>query len=241
MLTKPFTVQEVKSALFAMKANKAPGPDNIPIEFFQHCWDIVMPDVMCLFDNFYAGNLDVQRLNYGIITLLPKLAEDNKIQQFRPICLLRCSYKLITKTLCIRLDPYAHKLFSVQQNAFIKKRNIMDGIMSLHELMNHTHVKKHVGIVLKLDFEKAYDKVNWDFLINCHKVRGFCDIWCSWICQTLHNGSMAVKINDEMGPYFRSAKGVRQGDPLAPFLFNMIGECLQKWFYVLKLMASLKV
>ena len=65
-------------------------------------------------------------------------------------------------------------------------------------------------------------------MLNCHKIRGFCDTWCSWIYQILHGGSVAVKINDEMGPYFQSAKGVRQGDPLAPFLFNMIGECLTK-------------
>ena len=94
-----------------------------------------MPDVMFLFDNFYSRNMDVHRLNYGIITLLPKLAA-NKIQQLRPICLLRCIYKLITKTLCIRLDPYAPKLFSIQKNAFIKNRNIMDGIMSLDELFS---------------------------------------------------------------------------------------------------------
>ena len=159
-LSRPFTIEEVKYALFSMETNKAPGPDNIPVEFYQHCWEVVKNDIMRLFLDFYNNNFDVQRLNYGVITLLPKMAEANRIQQFRPICLLRCIYKLITKTLCLRLDPYASKLFSVQQNAFIKGRNILDGIMSLHEIMHHMHVKKKTGIILKLDFEKAYDKVN---------------------------------------------------------------------------------
>ena len=79
-LIRPFTVQEVKAAMFSVKPNKAPGPDSIPIEFFQHCWDLVMPDVMFLFDSLHSGSLDVQRLNYGIITLLPKLVGANKIQ-----------------------------------------------------------------------------------------------------------------------------------------------------------------
>jgi hypothetical protein len=93
-----------------------------------------------------------------VITLLPKLTDANKIQQFRLICLLRCIYKLITKTLSLRLDTYATKLFSVQQNAFIKRRNITDGIMSLHEIIHHTHGKKQVGIALKLDLRRPMTK-----------------------------------------------------------------------------------
>jgi hypothetical protein len=94
--------------------------------------------------------------------------------------------------------------------------------------MHHVHVKKQVGIILKIDFEKTYDKVNWDFLLSCHELRGFCPMWCSWIRQSLHNGTVSVKINNEMGPYFQSTKGVRQGDPMVPFLLNMVGESLTK-------------
>lgn len=177
---------------------------------------------------FYDGTLDVSRLNYGIITLLPKSAGANKIHQYRPICLLRCPYKWITKALSLRLDPYADKLFSLHHNAFIKTRNIMDGILSLHEIMHHTHVKKHVGVILKLDFEKAYDKVNWDFLLDCHRARGFNNEWCNWVHQILVDGTVSVKINNEEGPYFKSAKGVWHGGPLSPFLFNMAAECLSK-------------
>jgi hypothetical protein len=67
----------------------------------------------------------------------------------------------------------------------MKKRSIVDGIISLHEILHHTHVKKHVGIVLKLDFEKAFDKINWDFLIKCLKAMGFSDTLCSLIKKSL--------------------------------------------------------
>lgn len=163
-----------------------------------------------------------------MITLLRKLSEANRIEQYRPICLLRCIYKWITKTLDLRTDPFSAKLFSIHQNAFIKKRFIVDGILSLHELLHHAHIKKQVGIVLKLDFENSYDQVNWDFLIACHQVRGFNDKWCNWARQILHNGTVSIKLNHKVGPYFQSAKGVRQGDPLSPFLFNMVAECLTK-------------
>jgi hypothetical protein len=104
----------------------------------------------------------------------------------------------------------------------------MDGVLSLHELLNYTHVKKQCGIILKLDFEKAYDKMNWEFLLECLKIRGFNELWCSWVKQSLFEGTVSVQINNEMGPYFQSAKGVRQGGPLSWTLFNIIAESLAK-------------
>ena len=94
----------------------------------------------------------------------------------------------------------------------------MDGILTLHEVLHHTHLKKKVGIVLKLDFEKAYDKINWEFLLECHKNQGFGPTWCGWVEKILHNGTLSIKLNNETGPYFQSHKGVRQGDPYFPFI-----------------------
>jgi hypothetical protein len=104
----------------------------------------------------------------------------------------------------------------------------MDGILSLQEIFHHTHVKKQVGVVLKLDFEKAYDQVNWDFLLSCHQAKGLYKMWCGWIKKVLYNGTVSVKLNNVCGTYFQSYKGVRQGDPLSPTLFNLAGECLTK-------------
>lgn len=125
--------------------------------------------------------VDISRLNYGIITLLPKIKEACRIQQFRPICLLNCLYKLIIKTLTIRLEAVADKLIHGTQTAFMKNRNILSGIMCLHEILHETKRGNEIGVILKLDFEKAYDKVNWNLLFTCLEKRGFDKKWCDWI------------------------------------------------------------
>jgi hypothetical protein len=110
----------------------------------------------------------------------------------------------------------------------MKGRNIMTGVMALHEIVHETKKSGDVGIVLKLDFEKAYDKVCWDFLLDGLAIRGFCPKWCTWIKQVVSGGTVFVKLNNKLGPYFMSHKGVRQGDPLSPILFNMVADCLTR-------------
>ena len=139
LLTGVFTEEVVEKAL---DSNRAPGPDNIPAEFYKHCWGFVKNDIMRLFEAFHNNTLDVARLNYGVITLIPKMSGAKKIQQYRPICLLRCPYKLITKVLDNIVAVFANKLISKHQNAFIKHRNIMDGILTLHEILHHAQRKK---------------------------------------------------------------------------------------------------
>lgn len=159
-LCRPFSESEIKEALYQMEKNKAAGPNKIPIEFYQGCWEFIKNDIVQLFDDFHSQKLNVSRLNYGIITLLPKIKEASKIQQFRPICLLNCLYKLITKTHTIRLEIVADKLIHKTQTAFMKNQNILSGVMCLHEILHETKRRREVGVILKFDFEKAYDKVN---------------------------------------------------------------------------------
>jgi hypothetical protein len=87
-LTAPFSIDEIKKVIFEMKHNSAPGPDGFPAEFFQNFWDTIQMDIVHLFNDFYVGNLKIERLNYGMVTLLPKVDNAADMKNFRPICLL---------------------------------------------------------------------------------------------------------------------------------------------------------
>jgi hypothetical protein len=121
-------------------------------------------DIWNLFKDFYDENLDIKRLNYGMVTLLPKVDNAVEMKNFRPICLLNVCYKIITKVLNNRLASCITKVISESQYGFIQGRYIMDGVVSLNEILHEVKSKKQSGVVLKIDFEKAYDKVNWHFL-----------------------------------------------------------------------------
>jgi hypothetical protein len=117
-----------------------------------------------MLDKFHSGQLDIERLNYGVISLIPKVPDADVIQKFRPICLLNVSYKILTKFLAIRLGLIIHKVIADTQTAFIRDRFIMEGIVILHETIHEIQHKKMSGVLFKIDFKKAYDKVNWAFL-----------------------------------------------------------------------------
>ena len=126
-----------------------------------------------MLDELHEGSLGLWRLNYGVIILIPKLKLPNNIKQFRPICLLNIIYKIITKVLTRRLTPVASRVISKNQTTFIPGKNILDGVVILHEVLHSLHVIKEKGIILKLDFEKAYDRVSWSFLEEVLRSRNF--------------------------------------------------------------------
>jgi len=106
----------------------------------------------------------------------------------------------------------------------MKDRNILDGVVILHETIHKMHRNKLDGVILKLDCEKAFDKVKWSFLQQTLRMKGFPPIWCNWIDQIMRGGSVNIKVNDDVGNFFETKKGVRQGDPLSPILFNLVDD-----------------
>lgn len=118
---------------------------------------------MAIYTEFHEGILLLHSLNFVIITLLPKQKEPRQIQQYIPICLLNVSFKIFTKVMTNRIALVAQKVIRPSQTAFLPGRNIMEGVVILHETIHEMHRKKRSGVILKLDFEKAYDKVDWTF------------------------------------------------------------------------------
>lgn len=102
----------------------------------------------------------------------------------------------------------------------------MEGVIILHESLHELHRKKMSGVILKRDFEKAYDKVNWSFLQQTLRMKDFSEQWCQWINQFVSKGSVGIKVNDDIGHYFPTKKGLRQGSPLSPLLFNLVADML---------------
>nr|ABA93862.1 retrotransposon protein, putative, unclassified [Oryza sativa Japonica Group] len=149
MLTREFS-EEVKIAIFQMEHNKAPGPDGFPGKFYQVFWDVIKDDLTAVFRDFHGGNLSLESLNFGIITLLPKNKEARKIQQYIPICLLNVSFKVFTKVMTNRVSLVAQNVIKPSQTAFLKGRNIMEGAIILLETLHEMHRKKLDGVILKL-------------------------------------------------------------------------------------------
>ena len=119
---------------------------------------------MAMFMEFHEGTLPLNRLNFGTIILLPKKKDAKVIQQYRPICLLNVSFKIYTKVATNRLSTVAQKIIRPTQTVFLLGRNIMEGVVILHETIHELHLKKQDGIIFKIDFGKAYDKVKNSFL-----------------------------------------------------------------------------
>lgn len=126
-LMRPFSMEELKEVVFEMENNKAPGPDGFPVDFYKAFWEIIKMDLKDLLDDFHRGLLEVRRLNYGVITLIPKCKDALQIEKFRPICLLNVSFKIITRVLMKRLSKVIGLLIEKSQTAFIKGRYIMEG------------------------------------------------------------------------------------------------------------------
>jgi hypothetical protein len=142
-LTKEFVMEEIKGIVCSLAHNKSPRPDGFPMEFYQFFWEQIRNPLKKLFDAT-NGSLDIGRLNFGTITLLPKCEDAITIQKYRPICLMNESLKIITKCVNNRLSGVVKDLIDKTQTAFMKNRFIMEGFVVLHEILHEVKRGKNV-------------------------------------------------------------------------------------------------
>jgi hypothetical protein len=227
-LEREFEEEEVRKVVKAMEGDKAPGPDGFSIAFFQVCWEVVKEDIMRIFREFHAEGKFEASLNSTFISLIPKIPGALELKDFRPISLVGSLYKIIAKVLTNRLKGVMDKVISKTQSAFIKGRQILDPILIANESLDSRRRSGEPGIMCKMDVEKAYDHVNWDFLLYMLKRCGFGAKWCSWISFCISSARFSVLVNGSPEGFFDSSRGIRQGDPLSPLLFVFVMEALSR-------------
>jgi hypothetical protein len=196
------------------------------------------PLVLQLLNGFALGLLDVSCLNFGILSLIPKVLGADDIKQFRPIALINVIFKLVSKAYAIGLSLIAHRVISTSQSAFIKGHLIHEGALALHEIVHELKVRKTRAVILKLDFEKAYDRVSWAFLRDVLIRKGFESGVVHRLMQLVTGGQTAISINGEIGPYFRNKRGGCARGVLFPCFFL---TSLQMLFLSCWIMLALRV
>ncbi|GJT10260.1 RNA-directed DNA polymerase, eukaryota [Tanacetum coccineum] len=221
---------EIKKAVWECGTDKAPGPDGFTFGFFSHFWHLVEKEVQDDVRYFSYSNDLPNGCNSSFIALIPKIPDANLVKDFRPISLIGSIYKIIAKILTNRLVCVMGGIVNEVQSAFIEDRQILDGPFILNEMLSWCKKRKKQSLIFKVDFEKAYDSVRWDFLENVLRKFGFGDKWCKWIQCCLHSSRGSIIINGSPTDEFQFGKGLKQGDPLSPFLFILIMETLHLSF-----------
>ena len=214
--------------MFDCDGSKAPSPNGYSMMVFQAHWDIVKADLVKVFDEFYRSGIINGISNETYICLIPKKLNSCRVGDFRPISLVTSLYKIIAKVLAKRLQAVLGKTISQSQGAFVAGRQILDVVLVANEVVEDYRKRKKKGLVFKIDFEKAYDNVSWGFLDFVLQTKNFGSKWRGWIRGCLSSVSYSVLINGRPRGKFRGFKGLRQGDPLSPFLFTLVADGLSR-------------
>jgi hypothetical protein len=227
------TEKEVVEALSSLGSTKAPGPDGFIALFYRKYWVFVKIEVLQSIWNFFQNNSLTRNQNHSFIALIPKLSSSHTANQFRPISLCNIVYKIISKILANRLKVYLHRIISPLQSTFVPNRNIQDNTILAHELLHSFKSKRGKGgfMFLKMDTKKAFDKMEWSFLLAILGKLYFGPIWISWIKTCISSVSFSFLLNGNSFGHIFPERGLRQRDPMSPFLFILGTEVFSRLLF----------
>jgi hypothetical protein len=228
-LLLPFSADEVRVALFQMHPSKAPGPDGMTSFFFQKFWHVIGPSVSTAILSVLNSARILRKINLTHISVILKKKNPEHMSDYRPISLFNVIYKIISKVLANRLKIVLPLIISDSKSAFVPGRLITDNVSVAFEIIHKLKGKrkgKRGEMALKLDMSKAYDRIEWDFLEAIMRKLGFDDQWVFVIMSYVRTVQYSVLLDGVPKGYIIPSHGIRQGDPLLPYLFLLCAEGL---------------
>lgn len=223
----PYSIEELKKALSKMNTGKCPGTDGLPPEFYSTFWEQVSPHFLeSLNHSLQEGRMSTEQRR-GIITLIPKKEVDRRfIANWRPITLLNSDYKIFAKAIALRLQRHISPLIHPDQTGFMQRRCIGENIRIIEDSITSIQEVNKEGLVVALDFSKAFDSVRWDMIFTALRFFGFGETFIGTI-EMLFTGIETAVLNDgNTSRFFTPSRGIRQGCCASPYLFNLVVEML---------------
>jgi hypothetical protein len=220
--------QEITAAFKSFKPYKAPGPDGFHPVFFQKFWHIVGDSTTAYLEDIFQKRTIPQKLNETLVCLIPKVGKPELIQQFRPIGLCNTMYKAITKVLVNRLKPYLSDVVHPLQASFVPGRKASDNIILVQEIIHsmNTSRSKAGNMAIKIDLEKAYDRLEWSFIRLTLQHFNLPQWWIDLIMSCISSSHLSILVNGEKTESFAPSRGIRQGDPLSPIFSSFAWNIL---------------